>query len=101
MSAPSITQQVKSLSAHKKGFDNPDYRSVYCLGYAECQQDTLPISASADARIERLEKALRDLVKCNEDHNADMLKVLGNPWNWNDSYLDAAREALSNTPKKH
>jgi len=41
--------------------------------------------------------ALQNLVKINEDHNAAVEKIIGKPPGWNDSYLDAAREALSNT----
>lgn len=40
-------------------------------------------------------EALDALVKINEDHNNSIQGVIGTPPGWNDSYLDAARKALS------
>ena len=72
-----------------------DYKLAYSRGHRDALSAASHIGASADFRIERLEKALRDLVKVNEDWNANVQSIIGRPVNWNDSYLDAARAALS------
>ncbi len=48
---------------------------------------------TAQRECERLRGALADLVKVNEDHNEAIERVTGKPPGWNDSYLDAARQA--------
>ncbi len=44
---------------------------------------------------ERLRGALSDLVKANERWNKSVQDVIGRVPGWSDSYLDAARAALS------
>jgi len=44
---------------------------------------------------EDLYVALQDLVKINEEHNKDIENIIGRPTNWNDCYLNRAREVLN------
>lgn len=60
------------------------------LGFAVQQANAKLIAAAPD-----LLEALDALVKINEDHNKSIQGVIGTPPGWNDSYLDAARKALS------
>lgn len=48
-------------------------------------------------KIENLRKALSDLVKINEDHNASIEAIIGRPLGWKDDYLNNARQALKET----
>lgn len=50
----------------------------------------------ADVSNERdgLRAALEGLVKSNEEHDADIAKVVAAPPGWKDEYLDAERKAL-------
>jgi hypothetical protein len=49
---------------------------------------------------DRLAEALKNLVKANEIWNQGMMDVIGRPPNWNDSYLNEAKQALQSlTPK--
>jgi hypothetical protein len=51
---------------------------------------------------DRLAEALRNLVKANEIWNQGMMDVIGRPPNWNDSYLNEAKQALKSlTTKDH
>jgi hypothetical protein len=43
---------------------------------------------------DRLAMALKNLVKANETWNQGMMDVIGRPPNWNDSYLNEAKQAL-------
>jgi hypothetical protein len=43
---------------------------------------------------DRLAEALKNLVKANETWNQGMMDVIGRPPNWNDSYLNEAKQAL-------
>jgi len=43
---------------------------------------------------DRLAEALANLVNANETWNQGMMDVIGRPPNWNDSYLNEAKEAL-------
>jgi regulator of replication initiation timing len=43
---------------------------------------------------DRLAEALKNLVKANEIWNQGMMDVIGRPPNWNDSYLNEAKQAL-------
>jgi len=43
---------------------------------------------------DRLAEALANLVKANETWNQGMMDVIGRPPNWNQSYLNEAKEAL-------
>ena len=57
---------------------------------AEGKANATLIAAAPD-----LLEALDALVKINEDHHNSIQGVIGTPPGWNDSYLDAARKALS------
>ena len=48
----------------------------------------------AERKRDRLAEALANLVKANETWNRGMMDVIGRPPNWNDSYLNEAKEAL-------
>ena len=51
---------------------------------------------------DRLAEALKNLVKANEIWNQGMMDVIGRPPNWNDSYLNEAKQALKSlTTKDH
>lgn len=47
----------------------------------------------------QIAKALEDLVRINEEHNAAISKIIGHPLGWKDDYLNAARDALSSWHK--
>lgn len=51
--------------------------------------------AVAEERERVLVEALADLVRVNEEWNADVQKIVGRPPNWTDGYLNTAREALA------
>jgi chromosome segregation ATPase len=54
----------------------------------------------AERQRDRLAEALANLVKANETWNQGIMDVMGRPPNWNDSYLNAAKQALQTlTPK--
>jgi len=56
--------------------------------------------AAVTEQRDRLAEALANLVKANETWNQGMMDVIGRPLNWNDSYLNEAKEALQSiTPK--
>ncbi|MEB0078069.1 hypothetical protein QN386_17910 [Pseudomonas sp. CCI3.2] len=40
-------------------------------------------------------EALQALVKINVEHNEAMMKIIGRPTQWNDSYLDLARAVIA------
>ena len=40
-------------------------------------------------------RALANLIRMNEEHNAAVEKVMGRPLNWSDNYLNEARAALT------
>jgi hypothetical protein len=44
----------------------------------------------------RLRESLAGLVKANEEWNCSVEKIIGRPIGWFDTYLDAARDILSN-----
>jgi hypothetical protein len=48
-----------------------------------------------------LAEALANLVKANETWNQGMMDVIGRPPNWNDSYLNEAKEALQSLTPTH
>lgn len=50
---------------------------------------------SLRAQNEKLRKALNELVWINEQHNRAIAQITGTPMGWKDTYLDAARAALS------
>jgi hypothetical protein len=50
--------------------------------------------AALTAQRDRLAVALANLVKANETWNQGMMDFIGRPPNWNDSYLNEAKEAL-------
>lgn len=45
--------------------------------------------------FEAMVEALEGLVKCCEEHDAAIAKVMGAPPGWKDTYLDAARAAVA------
>jgi hypothetical protein len=53
------------------------------------------VEKERDALLE----ALADLVKINEQHNAEISALIGKPLGWKDTYLDAARAALAGEGK--
>jgi hypothetical protein len=54
-----------------------------------------PANARLIAASPELMHALEALVRVNEEHDASIAEVIGKPAGWKDSYLDAARAALS------
>lgn len=61
------------------------------LTEARCKE--LNTRPSADAR-DAVVVALRNLIAINEQHNAEVEKIIGRPLGWKDDYLNEARAAL-------
>jgi hypothetical protein len=92
-----------NLSCIPQVFMNSTSQQGYTFGHRDARHAAAEIAAEADTRIERLEKALRELVKVNEEYNGSATRIMGRSpiERWNESQLAAAREALNNTPEKH
>jgi len=67
----------------------------------EMQSARVELFANPYDRINELENlvgelasVLKVLVVCNETHNQEIIKIIGRPPNWNDAYLNMAREVL-------
>jgi septal ring factor EnvC (AmiA/AmiB activator) len=67
--------------------------------WSECKRLQTELAAVTEQR-DRLAEALANLVKANETWNQGMMDVIGRPPNWNDSYLNEAKEALQSLPPK-
>jgi len=65
-------------------------------GFAKARDELTAVTEQRD----RLAEALVNLVKVNETWNQGMMDVIGRPPNWNDSYLNEAKEALQSLTHK-
>jgi hypothetical protein len=82
----------------------PRTNEAFLDGYTFCKEDMMPAVAFASQlereltavteQRDRLAEALKNLVKANEIWNQGMMDVIGRPPNWNDSYLNEAKQAL-------
>ena len=65
MNTPNYQDQVKALESdgYLNYSESTDWHHGYETGYRSIQDDTTTIAAEADARIERLEKALQEILR--------------------------------------
>lgn len=68
------------------------FSEVVPASYAE---ELLDEHASTLAVTDILAEALKGLVGVNEAHNEAISKIMGTPIGWKDTYLDAARAAIT------
>jgi hypothetical protein len=87
--ATMAADRIKALEAEV----DSQKRHILALQEAAVTRETW--LKNAEAEVERLREALRNLVKMNEEHNAAVEAVIGRPLNWSDNYLDEARAALA------
>jgi hypothetical protein len=67
--------------------------------WSECKRLQAELTAVTEQR-NRLAEALANLVNANETWNQGIMDVIGRPPNWNDSYLNEAKEALQSLTSK-
>ncbi len=66
-----------------------------CFGDISGGEEVSRANARLIAAAPDLLEALRNLVKCHDDWNADVQKIIGRLVNWSPAYLDDARSAIA------